>query len=1140
MKTIMSVIVSLGVSLVSAQTQSLSLLPGDATITSAAGDQTAPAVARGGNLLLAVWTDNRPNPYPSGFYAGSEYETSRDIYGVRLDTAGNVLDAIPLAIVARRSNQNYPKVCWNGANWLIVYQSVDLGGTGYYYQDSLEAVRVAPSGQVLDAKPIKLYGLSPSGSSYWTLASDGNNWVVVSQGNSTGSDIVAVRISAAGVVLDPPTRGLVPATYYGRFNLRLAYASGIFALTYSDEYVNGNNRTKFLRFDSNLTKLDAAPLTLLDVSLSDLASNGNGFYIVWNRQELDGLVHVVGSRVNTAGVKLDGGGANISGTKEPVYGSVTAVVWDGVNWRVTWSEVATFWIARVNVAGVVLDPGSVAVTGVQTGPTVGTGTGALQVLWNEFLNINYDVFTANISPSNVAGPSRTISVGAPQQTQPDIATSGNGYMIVYRSATSTQGRVLAQPLDAAGNPLTAEPVQLDSGLNINGPGNPNVAWNGSLFLVSWSAPNGIVAQRLSATGVKLDAAPFMVMSGCFGSADVAASGSDFLVTGLKVGINIQYIGPVAARVSGAGVVLDAAPLFLGISYVGRAPAVVALGGRWLTAWHRNATHDNSSCYSMGAFIDASGAVTPEFQIHGPFSTAGGNGIFEVGLASSGNKALFVQSQELTSGVENDLLCRVIDATGTVGPQINLTPWSGNQYRPRVAWDGANFVVTYQDQKNSLAEQSLVQLDARSDLFAMRVTPTGGIVDPQGFLFSALPTGETDPAVVSLNGVTMLAGSVVLNDATFANYRIVYEQRDAALNKWPIAVAIATPTGGDVPLTISFSSTGSGDLDGTITGYIWDFGDGTISTEANPSHTYMLPGPFVATLTVTDNGGATATQTVLVKAVAPNQLPVAVASAVPMSGPPPLDVIFYADGSYDPDGFLGNLQWTFSDGGSYWGSPAYYTFSSAGTYTATLTVYDSRGATGTASLNVYVGTTPPPSPTPIPTPIPTPTPTPTLISISGTISYCSNAVSGPVPNVTLTLTGTMGSSTLSDGSGNYAFSSLPSGGNYTVTPTKTALLPASVGINTVDVIATQRHFLVLGTPLSGCPLTAADVNGDISINTVDVIAIQRFFLGVTSGIANTGTYRFNPVSRSYLALGSNRTGQNYDALIFGDVAPPFAE
>ena len=109
-------------------------------------------------------------------------------------------------------------------------------------------------------------------------------------------------------------------------------------------------------------------------------------------------------------------------------------------------------------------------------------------------------------------------------------------------------------------------------------------------------------------------------------------------------------------------------------------------------------------------------------------------------------------------------------------------------------------------------------------------------------------------------------------------------------------------------------------------------------------------------------------------------------------------------------------------------------------------------------------TPTPSPTATATPIPSPTPTaPPLVSISGTLLYCSNPSPGPVPNVTLTLTGTMSGSTLSDGFGNYTFSSLPSGGNYTVTPSKAALAPGSVDINTVDVIAIQRHFLVLGTP-----------------------------------------------------------------------------
>lgn len=145
---------------------------------------------------------------------------------------------------------------------------------------------------------------------------------------------------------------------------------------------------------------------------------------------------------------------------------------------------------------------------------------------------------------------------------------------------------------------------------------------------------------------------------------------------------------------------------------------------------------------------------------------------------------------------------------------------------------------------------------------------------------------------------------------------------------------------------------------------------------------------------------------------------------------------------------------------------------------------------------------------------------------------------PVPGVTVTLTGDTSGSTATDGSGNYTLSSVPSGGNYTVTPSKAALTPGSANINTIDVVAMQRHFLVIGTPLSGCRLTAADVNGINGVDTVDVIATQRFFLALSTGIANVGKYNFNPVTRSYSGAATDQTGQNYDALVFGDVASPF--
>ena len=167
-----------------------------------------------------------------------------------------------------------------------------------------------------------------------------------------------------------------------------------------------------------------------------------------------------------------------------------------------------------------------------------------------------------------------------------------------------------------------------------------------------------------------------------------------------------------------------------------------------------------------------------------------------------------------------------------------------------------------------------------------------------------------------------------------------------------------------------------------------------------------------------------------------------------------------------------------------------------------------------------------------------------INISGTVSYCSNPALNPVPGVTMTLTGSSSGSTLTDGAGNYTFSGLASGGNYTVTPTKTALTPGSAGINGTDVLAVKRHFLNIALIPAGCRLTAADVNGvfppggDGFINGVDVTAIQRFFLGQTTGIGNVGKYKFTPANRIYPGLVSDQTGQNYDTLVFGDVAASF--
>lgn len=82
------------------------------------------------------------------------------------------------------------------------------------------------------------------------------------------------------------------------------------------------------------------------------------------------------------------------------------------------------------------------------------------------------------------------------------------------------------------------------------------------------------------------------------------------------------------------------------------------------------------------------------------------------------------------------------------------------------------------------------------------------------------------------------------------------------NQSPISNANG-PYAGNVNTNINFNSNGSADTDGNIAAYSWNFGDGNSSTTANPSHSYSTAGSYTAVLTVTDNQGASSTDSATV-------------------------------------------------------------------------------------------------------------------------------------------------------------------------------------------------------------------------------------------------------------------------------------
>jgi PKD repeat protein len=153
------------------------------------------------------------------------------------------------------------------------------------------------------------------------------------------------------------------------------------------------------------------------------------------------------------------------------------------------------------------------------------------------------------------------------------------------------------------------------------------------------------------------------------------------------------------------------------------------------------------------------------------------------------------------------------------------------------------------------------------------------------------------------------------------------------------------------LTCTFTD-GSADPDGTIESWVWEFGDGTGSTDQNPQHTYPAGGSYEVKLTVTDSDDATDDVVQQVSVTPQNQGPTAsfTASCV-------LLTCTFTDASSDSDGIVESWAWTFGDGsGSELQNPQ-HTYTSGGPYTVTLVATDDDGATGQAVRQVTANAKP---------------------------------------------------------------------------------------------------------------------------------------------------------------------------------------
>jgi len=157
---------------------------------------------------------------------------------------------------------------------------------------------------------------------------------------------------------------------------------------------------------------------------------------------------------------------------------------------------------------------------------------------------------------------------------------------------------------------------------------------------------------------------------------------------------------------------------------------------------------------------------------------------------------------------------------------------------------------------------------------------------------------------------------------------------------PVADFGATPLSGNLPLAVTFQDMSTRNP----TSWSWNFGDGGISVEQNPHHTYTRAGTYTVSLTVTNAFGRdTKTKSGYISTGTP---PTADFTAVPTTGGVPLSVKFTDASKGGPTSW----SWNFGDGSTSTDRNPTHVFTSAGTYTVALTATNPYGSDTATKVN----------------------------------------------------------------------------------------------------------------------------------------------------------------------------------------------
>jgi len=587
-------------------------------IVRAPDQQSMPGVAFDGTNYLVIWTDYREEPnHPFGIWG-----TFVSPDGVVLDTAGfhitgEEVEDLGLPLLFDGTRYCFLFTVWRGAN------RPDIG-----------MVRITTAGQVLDSVPIPVC-VAESSQYSPSAAFDGTSILVVwterRKWQTSGSDICGRRITTDGVIIDTAVLTVCDADG-NQFEPHAVVCGGVFLVAWTDQRT-GDDDIYAARVASDGTVLDPGGFALATGRPTRqeqpvLAAADNRVLCIWRSEDRYRYGDLRGLLLEPRTPPADTSSWLVSSSgcsqNEP------AIAFDGTNYLVVWQEWrktgADILACRVAPDGTILDPDGIVIAATEDYdalPGVAACGDRFLVVWTR-LSTDY---AWSARGCRVAGDGTVLDpqsiILAPGQIgfDPAVAADGNNWFVAWTDVRPGGGetRVFGSRVSRDGVVLEPQGVQL-SFLDGRQWTPAAVGWNGTHYLVAWDhdtrqdESRSICGTRVTPQAVVLDSPEVRVSrpSSQTYSPGIASDGRDWLVVWQDGGY--EFYAVLGARVSAQGAVLDTAPVVIGHRYQWfiRLPRVAHDGSEYQVVWDGWTHYYHHSIF--GARVSEAGVVMDTFAV----------------------------------------------------------------------------------------------------------------------------------------------------------------------------------------------------------------------------------------------------------------------------------------------------------------------------------------------------------------------------------------------------------------------------------------------------------------------------------------------------------------------------------------------